>query len=167
MQRYHESLSNPVIIHSCSRKLAVSSGCLLISGGTPRALETSLSSGETNASVGGSQGGRSFTRAERFCVCLSKLPWGSDETVFHFVQVKRLYFRSWAEYMLSVDTVTLPDIAPTTQRHTTINTDVWQVLGFSLLSTRLWRRQWQPTPVLLPGKSHGRRSLVGCSPRVH
>ena len=26
-----------------------------------------------------------------------------------------------------------------------------------------WRRQWQPTPVLLPGKSHGQRSLVGCS----
>ena len=26
------------------------------------------------------------------------------------------------------------------------------------------RRQWQPTPVLLPGKSHGWRSLVGCSP---
>ena len=24
--------------------------------------------------------------------------------------------------------------------------------------------QWHPTPVLLPGKSHGRRSLVGCSP---
>ena len=29
----------------------------------------------------------------------------------------------------------------------------------------LWSlRQWQPTPVLLPGKSHGRKSLVGCSP---
>ena len=28
----------------------------------------------------------------------------------------------------------------------------------------LWRRQRQPTPVLLPGKSHGWRSLVGCSP---
>ena len=27
-----------------------------------------------------------------------------------------------------------------------------------------WRRQWHPTPVLLPGKSHGRKSLVGCSP---
>ena len=27
-----------------------------------------------------------------------------------------------------------------------------------------WQRQWHPTPVLLPGKSHGRRSLVGCSP---
>ena len=27
-----------------------------------------------------------------------------------------------------------------------------------------WRRQWHPTPVLLPGESHGWRSLVGCSP---
>ena len=29
-----------------------------------------------------------------------------------------------------------------------------------------WRRQWHPTPVLLPGKSHGWMSLVGCSPWV-
>ena len=28
-----------------------------------------------------------------------------------------------------------------------------------------WRRKWQPTPVFLPGKSHGQRSLVGYSPR--
>src|SRR5574337_497514 len=27
-----------------------------------------------------------------------------------------------------------------------------------------WRRQWYPTPVLLLGKSHGQRCLVGCSP---
>ena len=27
-----------------------------------------------------------------------------------------------------------------------------------------WRRKWQPTPVLLPGESHGQRSLVGYSP---
>ena len=27
-----------------------------------------------------------------------------------------------------------------------------------------WRRKWQPTPVSLPGKSHGHWSLVGCSP---
>ena len=27
-----------------------------------------------------------------------------------------------------------------------------------------WRRQWHPAPVLLPGKSHGWRSLVGYSP---
>ena len=28
----------------------------------------------------------------------------------------------------------------------------------------LWRRAWQPTPVFLPGKSHGQGKLVGCSP---
>ena len=27
-----------------------------------------------------------------------------------------------------------------------------------------WRRKWPPTPALLPGKSHGQRSLVGYSP---
>ena len=31
----------------------------------------------------------------------------------------------------------------------------------------LWRRKWHPTPVLLPGKSHGWRSLVGYSPWGH
>ena len=30
-----------------------------------------------------------------------------------------------------------------------------------------WRRKWQPTPVLLPGKSHGWRSLVGYRPWGH
>ena len=30
-----------------------------------------------------------------------------------------------------------------------------------------WRRKWQPTPVLLPGKSHGQRSLAGYSPWGH
>ena len=29
-------------------------------------------------------------------------------------------------------------------------------------SWRIWRRQWQPTPVLLPGESQGQWSLVGC-----
>ena len=41
----------------------------------------------------------------------------------------------------------------------------WPV-GSDLPTPRLgdWRRQWHPTPVLLPGKSHGRRRLVGFSP---
>ena len=44
----------------------------------------------------------------------------------------------------------------------------WLVI---LVSTKLLtvasivrRRQWSPTPVLLPGKSHGQRTLVGCRP---
>ena len=28
----------------------------------------------------------------------------------------------------------------------------------------VWRRKWQPTPVFLPGESHGQRNLAGCSP---
>ena len=39
--------------------------------------------------------------------------------------------------------------------------------GQSILASAaasVWRRQWHPTPVPLPGKSHGWRSLVGCSP---
>ena len=28
-----------------------------------------------------------------------------------------------------------------------------------------WRRKWQPTPVFVPGESHGQRVLVGYSPR--
>ena len=27
-----------------------------------------------------------------------------------------------------------------------------------------WRKEWQPTPVFLPGESHGQRSLVGYGP---
>ena len=36
-------------------------------------------------------------------------------------------------------------------------------LGFKIT----WRRKRQPTPVLLPGRSHGRRNLVRYSPRGH
>ena len=35
------------------------------------------------------------------------------------------------------------------------------------LKLMFWRRKWQPTLVFLPGKSHGWRSLVGCSPWGH
>ena len=55
----------------------------------------------------------------------------------------------------------------------------WKLLNWSMSSSKeeyvhrqllpasnndSWRRRWHPTPVLLPGKSHGWRSLVGCSP---
>ena len=48
----------------------------------------------------------------------------------------------------------------------------WFLILCTQLHFSLWkdllsvpqRRQWHSTPVLLPGKSHGQRSLVGCSP---
>ena len=38
----------------------------------------------------------------------------------------------------------------------------WSFFPLPCANTR--RRQWHPTPVLLPGESHGQTSLVGCSP---
>ena len=41
------------------------------------------------------------------------------------------------------------------------------ILGLVIIcrgSKGIQRRRWHPSPVLLPGKCHGRRSLVGCSP---
>ena len=38
---------------------------------------------------------------------------------------------------------------------------------FSAFYHTFQRRQWHPTPVLLPGKSHGWKSLVGCSTGSH
>ena len=41
-------------------------------------------------------------------------------------------------------------------------------LGFdSWVRKTPWSRKWQPTPVLLPGKSHGQRSLAGYNPWDH
>ena len=43
--------------------------------------------------------------------------------------------------------------------------ETWDwLLGWELIP---WRRAWQPTPVFLPGESHGQRSLAGCSPWGH
>ena len=39
------------------------------------------------------------------------------------------------------------------------------ILGATIVTP--WRRAWRPTPVFLPGKSHGQRSLVGYSPWGH
>ena len=43
------------------------------------------------------------------------------------------------------------------------DTTEWLHFHFSLFTFMHWRRKWQPTPVFLPGKSHGWRSLVGWS----
>ena len=41
---------------------------------------------------------------------------------------------------------------------------IYIVLIFATIYVTFRRRQWHPTPELLPGKSHGWRSLEGCSP---
>ena len=39
--------------------------------------------------------------------------------------------------------------------------DVGLILGLERFP---WKREWQPTPAVLPGESHGQRSLTGYSP---
>ena len=62
-------------------------------------------------------------------------------------------------FKINYSTVSMPSIFWSYFFKTTVF--YWQ------LSTIFRRRQWQPTPVLLPGKSHGWTSLVGCSPWGH
>ena len=44
--------------------------------------------------------------------------------------------------------------------------DAFRRCGFGVRKIP-WKRKWQPSPVFLPGKSHGQRSLVGYSPWTH
>ena len=44
------------------------------------------------------------------------------------------------------------------------NNEIYSRMSWLWMSFNPWRRKWQPTPVFLPGKSDGRRSLVGYSP---
>ena len=46
-------------------------------------------------------------------------------------------------------------------KHTKTNNTITEIKN---TLEEIWRRQWNPTPVLLPGKSHGGRSMVGYSP---
>ena len=58
---------------------------------------------------------------------------------------------------------------PWTEEHGELQSIGLQRLGhnwsdLACTHTLIRRRWWHPTPVLLPGKSHGWRSLIGCSP---
>ena len=65
---------------------------------------------------------------------------------------------------LALFVVMLPNALLTS--HSRMSGSRWVIMPLWLSKSLrpFWRRQWHPTPVLLPGKSHGWRSLVGCSP---
>ena len=44
---------------------------------------------------------------------------------------------------------------------------VWEIWVWSWVGRISWRREWQATPVSLPGEFHGQRSLSGYSPWDH
>ena len=55
---------------------------------------------------------------------------------------------------------------PRCYRWQRVHLQCWRLrrLGFDLWVRKIWRSTWQPTPVFLPGESHGQRILEDCSP---
>ena len=112
-----------------------------------------------------------------------------DKAVVHVIRLAScLWFGfslSAPWYLLSVPTIFLGFLLPCISLHgcssktaylTSMQSTSWEMLGWkkhklesrllgeiSVISDMQRRRQWQPTPVLLPGKSRG-RSFLGCSP---
>ena len=60
----------------------------------------------------------------------------------------------------------IPNLLGLSVSHVTFQEQLLRVF-FSLFRIPQRRRKWHPTPVLLPGKSRGWKSLVGYSPRGH
>ena len=78
--------------------------------------------------------------------------------VFFFKGTSIVFFiLAAAIYIFTISVISKPSLA-IISLFKTLST--W--LAYTRIVTR--RRQWQPTPEFLPGKSHGQRSLVGCSP---
>ena len=76
--------------------------------------------------------------------------------------IKALYNKPTANIILSGEK--LKAFLLRTKQGCPVSTLVFNMV-LEALATVSWRRQWHPTPVLLPGKSQGHRSLVGCNPR--
>ena len=109
---------------------------------------------------------------ESKCPCPNSAPWhkvvwsqANDLTSLNFSQFRNriIIFPVWTAVKMKWDSL---------QRSLVSYPALWKCSGniswnihLSYLKQR--RRQWHPTPILLPGKSHGRRSLVGCGPWGH
>ena len=72
--------------------------------------------------------------------------------------------KRWQEYTEELYTKDLYDPDNNDAVITHLEPDILEYEVKWALESITRRRQWQPTPVLLPGKSYGWRSLVGCSP---
>ena len=57
----------------------------------------------------------------------------------------------------------LKQLSSSSRNSTLLPVYVYSVAELCPTQQFYWRRQWQPTPVLLPGKSCGQRSVVGCT----
>ena len=95
-----------------------------------------------------------------------KIPWRSKwQPVPVFLSGETHGQRNLVEYIQSMGSQRVGHNWVT--EHTYTHTLSRHLILILLRIPHKQRRQWHPTPVLLPGKSHGWRSLVGCSPWGH
>ena len=84
-----------------------------------------------------------------------------DYTVNYYSVVRKkeiiLFVTIWVDFE---DTVLTEIYQTEKDKHCIVITYLW-------VGKVLWRTKWLPTPVFLPGKSHGQRSLAGYSPQGH
>ena len=79
---------------------------------------------------------------------------------FHFMMIFTLLQWSGTKPAISLRCACIVSVIP---KFLPVHS-ITSTLRALLYSCLCFPRQWHPTPVLLPGKSHGRRSMVGCSP---
>ena len=99
--------------------------------------------------------------------CLAHAARLKVSTFLGMLTMHRAHPVSWHRSLWSLDFLVLDQTLPSQKEVTMHHPSLYsQNLTWVWLSegTVWWRRQWHLTPVLLPGKSHGRRSLIGCSP---
>ena len=77
--------------------------------------------------------------------------------------VKAIYDKPMANIILNGEKLKAFPLRSETRQGCPLSPLLFNIV-LEVLAMAIWRRQWHPTPVLLPGKSHGWRSLVGCSP---
>ena len=107
-----------------------------------------------------------FFQFQPMCVLkseLSPLDNRSLYSVFFKPYLATLIFLTWNSKGFTVRLVWASLVAQRLKRLPAIQ-ETWVP---SLGREDPWRRKWQPTPIFLPGESHGWRSLVGYSPRGH
>ena len=86
---------------------------------------------------------------------------GTEGTYLHIV--KAIYDKPTANIILNGEKLKAFHLRSRKRQGCSLSPPLLNIV-LEVLAMAIWRRQWHPTPVLLPGKSHGWRSLVGCSP---
>ena len=84
----------------------------------------------------------------------------TEQLHFHFMMIFTLLQSSGTKPAISLRCACIVSVIP---KFLPVHS-ITSTLRALLYSCLCFPRQWYPTPVLLPGKSHGWRSLVGCSP---